>query len=91
LGDELLRAWILEARITDARGRHEDAEATLRRLLSDAESEERRALLQLELWRMAGNEVDGQAACRLYESLYARIPRDLYRERLEELTAALNR
>jgi predicted ATPase/tetratricopeptide (TPR) repeat protein/transcriptional regulator with XRE-family HTH domain len=91
LGDELLRARILEARITDARGRREDAEATLRTLLSDAESEERQALLQLELWRMSGNEVDGQAAHRLYESLYARIPRDLYREGLEELTAALNR
>jgi tetratricopeptide (TPR) repeat protein len=85
--DFILKARVLTARVSFASGDEERGYHKLRALLPAHESPEDQARLHYELWRMGRDDSHRQAAVRLYQELYGRIPSHVHKTRLEELVA----
>jgi len=83
--DELLRGQALEARVASARGERDRSVQHLQELLATAGDEAHVALLHFELWRLCEGRAHAEAALGFYRRLYERVPRHLYRSRIEEL------
>jgi tetratricopeptide (TPR) repeat protein len=80
----LFSCRVLLARLEAAEDRRDHAVKALEDLLREAESDEQRAEARYRLWKL-GEQKERAAAAMLYETLYAKTPMYLYRERLAEI------
>ena len=95
--DTLFDGRLLLARITAAEGDVESTLATMRAMLEENRVEDpllryiQQAELHYRLWKLNATEGDHRGkALRLYQSLIEKTPMPDYRQRIDELTAAIS-
>lgn len=85
----IFKAQLLGARLAHIRGRTADAKRQLDALLSEFTEPPDQAEANYEGWKMEGDRTYAEQALKLYQSLAARTPNVVYRQRRDELQAAL--
>jgi tetratricopeptide (TPR) repeat protein len=88
--DTLYQAGILEAQLLAVQGEKTAVYAKLQTMLDNVQSDEERAGVHYELWRLMGERVWGETAVTLYQQLAQTTPNILYQTRLAELSDSLN-
>jgi predicted ATPase len=81
----VLECRLLEAKIMDAFGRHDEAQQQLEQLLALNLRPAEEAAACYELWRLADNEEYGRQALALYRKLAAASPNVFYQQQLAKL------
>ncbi len=79
---------VIAGRLLEARGERSAALAALQLLLPTAETADEKAQVHFTLWQIGGDDEQRRAAIEIYQTLWAEVPRALYRRRLDALNGA---
>jgi len=87
----IFRSRVLSAKIEFALGNQDGGISGLQDMLLETEEKEEKADLSFELFELSVNtEYHRQEAYSLYQELYAKIPKHVYRQRMEKLGRKIN-